>query len=84
MNIRLILQGLILGAGNIPIRRTDIINEIKAAVDRGCLVLNVSQCMKGHVTVDYAPGKVRIEIFRQIQLKIYRFLANQEPFRDLI
>jgi L-asparaginase/Glu-tRNA(Gln) amidotransferase subunit D len=41
-----------------PVRRTDIIDEIKAAVQRGCLVLNVSQCMKGHVTADYVTAKV--------------------------
>ncbi|CAD5225552.1 unnamed protein product [Bursaphelenchus okinawaensis] len=54
-------QGVVLqtyGSGNIPLRRTDIIDEIKAAVDRGCLVLNVSQCLKGRVNTSYATGKV--------------------------
>ncbi|KAL3079502.1 hypothetical protein niasHS_005332 [Heterodera schachtii] len=46
------------GSGNIPLRREDILKEIRAAVQRGCLVVNVSQCAKGHVAADYLTGKV--------------------------
>ena len=42
-----------------PIKRDDIITEIRAAVGRGCMVLNVSQCARGHVSnaASYATGK---------------------------
>ncbi|KAI1712386.1 ankyrin repeats (3 copies) domain-containing protein [Ditylenchus destructor] len=46
------------GSGNMPTRRTDILDEIRKAVQRGCLILNVSQCIKGHVDVNYATGKI--------------------------
>lgn len=41
-----------------PARRTDILEELANAVKRGCLIVNVSQCVKGHVDVNYATGKV--------------------------
>uniref|UniRef100_A0A0N5AJT7 asparaginase n=1 Tax=Syphacia muris TaxID=451379 RepID=A0A0N5AJT7_9BILA len=50
------------GAGNMPTRRKDIINEIKKAVDRGCLVVNCSQCVRGQVDVNYATGKQLYDI----------------------
>ncbi|KAH7730834.1 Protein C27A7.5 d [Aphelenchoides avenae] len=54
-------QGVVLqtfGSGNMPSRRDDIHREISAAVDRGCLLLNVSQCMKGHVDANYETGRI--------------------------
>ncbi|CAD5229800.1 unnamed protein product [Bursaphelenchus xylophilus] len=54
-------QGVVIqayGSGNIPLRRLDIIEEITNAVNRGCLVLNVSQCLKGKVNTSYATGAV--------------------------
>jgi lysophospholipase len=30
-------------------------------VDRGCLVVNITQCMKGHVEASYANGKVLLD-----------------------
>ncbi|VDM29906.1 unnamed protein product [Toxocara canis] len=59
-------QGVVLqtfGAGNMPSRRTDIIDEIKDAVDRGCIVVNCSQCVRGQVDVHYFTGKVSLRIF---------------------
>ncbi|VDD96132.1 unnamed protein product [Enterobius vermicularis] len=53
-------QGVVLqtyGAGNMPTRRKDIIKEIKQATDRGCLVVNCSQCIRGQVDANYATGK---------------------------
>ena len=46
------------GSGNIPSRRQDIIQEVKEAVRRGCLVVNVTQCHKGHVSVTYTNSKL--------------------------
>lgn len=54
-------QGVVLqtyGSGNVPAGRTDIMEEIKKAVERGCLVVNISQCPKGIVTPSYQNGKV--------------------------
>lgn len=53
-------QGIVLqtyGAGNMPTRRTDIIGEIRKAIERGCIVVNCSQCIRGQVDVNYATGK---------------------------
>jgi len=32
--------------------------EIRKAVNRGCLIVNISQCAKGIVTASYQNGKV--------------------------
>ncbi|KIH58381.1 L-asparaginase, type I [Ancylostoma duodenale] len=53
-------KGVILqtfGAGNMPTKRKDIIDALKEAIARGCLVVNCSQCVKGQVDVNYATGK---------------------------
>uniref|UniRef100_A0A915ESN0 asparaginase n=1 Tax=Ditylenchus dipsaci TaxID=166011 RepID=A0A915ESN0_9BILA len=34
------------------------LSEIAGAVRRGCLVINVSQCVKGYVNLNYANGKI--------------------------
>ncbi|KAF7634734.1 hypothetical protein Mgra_00005882 [Meloidogyne graminicola] len=57
-------QGVVLqtyGSGNVPAGRTDIMEEIKKAVERGCLVVNISQCPKGIVTPSYQNGKILAE-----------------------
>lgn len=59
------VEGVVLqtfGAGNMPSRRTDIIEEIDKAVKRGCIVLNVSQCVKGHVDTNYFTGKILYDV----------------------
>ncbi|KHN73373.1 L-asparaginase, partial [Toxocara canis] len=63
-------QGVVLqtfGAGNMPSRRTDIIDEIKDAVDRGCIVVNCSQCVRGQVDVHYFTGK--FFVYRALTVK---------------
>nr|CAD2142000.1 unnamed protein product [Meloidogyne enterolobii] len=57
-------QGVVLqtyGSGNIPAGRTDIMEEIRKAVNRGCLIVNISQCSKGIVTASYQNGKILAE-----------------------
>lgn len=59
------MKGVVLqtfGAGNMPSRRTDIIGEIEKAVNRGCIVVNVSQCVKGHVDASYLTGKILYDV----------------------
>ncbi|EYC29837.1 hypothetical protein Y032_0005g2286 [Ancylostoma ceylanicum] len=58
-------KGVILqtfGAGNMPTKRKDIIDALKEAIARGCLVVNCSQCLKGQVDVNYATGKILYDI----------------------
>uniref|UniRef100_A0A1I7XUA2 asparaginase n=1 Tax=Heterorhabditis bacteriophora TaxID=37862 RepID=A0A1I7XUA2_HETBA len=58
-------KGVILqtfGAGNMPTKRLDIIEAIKDAIIRGCLIVNCSQCLKGQVDVNYATGKILYDI----------------------
>ncbi|KJH50139.1 L-asparaginase, type I [Dictyocaulus viviparus] len=50
------------GAGNMPQKRQDIIEAIKEAIGRGCLIVNCSQCLKGQVDVNYATGKILYDI----------------------
>ncbi|KAL7077133.1 hypothetical protein ACQ4LE_004059 [Meloidogyne hapla] len=57
-------QGVVLqtyGSGNVPAGRTDIMEEIRKAVERGCLIVNISQCPKGIVTASYQNGKILAE-----------------------
>ncbi|CAG8441038.1 11130_t:CDS:2 [Acaulospora colombiana] len=54
------IEGVILetfGAGNVPDTRTDIMKALKEASDRGVVIVNCTQCMKGMVTDLYATGK---------------------------
>ena len=60
------VEGVVLhsyGAGNIPAGKKEILLAIKAAIGRGALVVNVSQCIKGCVAADYENGKVSARIF---------------------
>ena len=56
------MQGVVLqtyGAGNIPDTRKDLIEDLRQASDRGVLIVNCTQCIKGHVSQNYAAGRVR-------------------------
>ncbi|VDM95139.1 unnamed protein product [Thelazia callipaeda] len=59
------VEGVVLqtfGAGNMPSRRTDIIDELRKAISRGCIIINCSQCVRGYVDVHYFTGKVLYDI----------------------
>ncbi|CAG9565644.1 unnamed protein product [Danaus chrysippus] len=55
------IEGVVLesyGAGNIPSNREDLFSEISAAVKRGMIVVNITQCFKGGVVAAmYETGK---------------------------
>lgn len=54
-------EGVVLntyGAGNIPSARKDLTEAIKAATDRGVVVVNCTQCPTGSVEPIYETGKV--------------------------
>lgn len=47
------------GAGNIPSNREDIFEEIRTAVQRGVIVVNITQCATGAVVSPiYETGRV--------------------------
>ncbi|CBQ70411.1 related to l-asparaginase [Sporisorium reilianum SRZ2] len=53
------LQGVVLesyGAGNAPSRQ-DLLDVFKEASDRGCVIVNITQCVQGEVSAIYAVGK---------------------------
>ncbi|XP_050434885.1 L-asparaginase [Adelges cooleyi] len=55
------IQGVVLqtyGAGNLPCNREDIMAALKAATDRGVMILNCSQCCKGSVNSVYQTGHI--------------------------
>ena len=55
------MRGVILqsyGAGNAPDARKDLMAALKDACDRGVIIVNISQCSRGAVSVSYAAGRV--------------------------
>ncbi|CAJ0581887.1 unnamed protein product, partial [Mesorhabditis spiculigera] len=59
------IRGVVLqtyGAGNMPTKRTDIIEALKEAIERGVLIVNCTQCIKGQVDMHYATGKILYDI----------------------
>eukprot|EP00912_Choanoflagellata_sp_UC4_P001666 UC4_evm3s1059 len=58
------IKGVVLqtyGAGNAPDTREDLIQALKEATDRGVLIVNCTQCYKGHVAAHYATGTVLLK-----------------------
>lgn len=58
------MEGVILqsyGAGNIPDNRDDILDVLRAATNRGVIIVNISQCTRDGVTDLYQAGKLLIE-----------------------
>ncbi|XP_063058970.1 60 kDa lysophospholipase-like isoform X2 [Engraulis encrasicolus] len=54
------MEGIVLetyGSGNAPDCRTDLLAEIKKATDRGVVIINCTQCLRGSVVMSYATGK---------------------------
>jgi lysophospholipase len=46
------------GAGNAPDNRPDLLAALKEATDRGVIIINTTQCLKGTVSMIYATGEV--------------------------
>ncbi|XP_043118144.1 60 kDa lysophospholipase-like [Puntigrus tetrazona] len=54
------IEGVILetyGSGNAPDNRPDLLAEIRKATDRGVIIVNCTQCLRGSVTISYATGQ---------------------------
>ena len=59
------IEGVILqcyGAGNFPNNRTDIMEILKEAANRGVLIISVTQCINGSVSGIYATGKALLDV----------------------
>ncbi|XP_034125224.1 L-asparaginase-like [Drosophila guanche] len=55
------IMGVVLesyGSGNIPSNRTEIIELLRQAVDRGVIIVNCTQCLSGSVAAIYDAGAV--------------------------
>ncbi|CAK1550419.1 unnamed protein product [Leptosia nina] len=59
------IEGVVLesyGSGNIPSNRDDVVKEIAAAVKRGVIVVNITQCNRGAVVLPiYETGRLLSE-----------------------
>ncbi|KAG5283882.1 hypothetical protein AALO_G00020600 [Alosa alosa] len=54
------MEGIVLetyGSGNAPNSRIDLLSEFQKATDRGVIIINCTQCLRGSVTTSYATGK---------------------------
>ena len=59
--LQLPMEGVVLetyGTGNAPDNRPDLLAEMKEATDRGVIIINTTQCLKGTVSKIYATGEV--------------------------
>ncbi|XP_028396009.1 L-asparaginase-like [Dendronephthya gigantea] len=59
------VEGVVLesfGAGNCPNHRTRFIEILKEAVERGVIIVNCTQCLKGAVIKAYETGKILSDI----------------------
>jgi lysophospholipase len=55
------LRGAVLltyGAGNIPDNRPDLLKVLEAAIQRGIVIVNCTQCFRGSVSESYTTGSV--------------------------
>lgn len=53
-------KGLVLvsyGSGNVPVSNADLMHSLSEANQRGIIMVNVSQCVGGHVSGSYAASK---------------------------
>ena len=56
------MQGVVLqtyGAGNGPDSNKELLNVFTQAANRGLLIINITQCIRGTVKASYAVGKVK-------------------------
>ena len=50
------------GSGNAPDNRPELLDTLKAAIDRGVVIVNCTQCLRGVVGDDYATGQALTRI----------------------
>lgn len=63
--LRYPIEGVVIltyGSGNFPSNRSDLLEELKAACDRGVIIVNCSQCSRGGTSHAYETGKILVDI----------------------
>ena len=50
------------GAGNIPSLQKEFLQELKAASDRGVVIVNITQCVVGSTSAEYECGKILLSV----------------------
>jgi lysophospholipase len=58
------LEGLVIetfGTGNAPDKKGDLLRPLREATDRGVTIVNVTQCLRGHVRPSYAAGRALMD-----------------------
>lgn len=75
------IEGMVLqsyGTGNIPTNRDDIIEELRAATERGVIIVNITQCPTGCVSDAYEAGKLlqKAGTLHKSTLRIYNTLNS--------
>lgn len=58
------LEGLVLetfGSGNAPDRDPELLAALREATDRGLVIVNVTQCLRGRVSPSYAAGRALVD-----------------------
>ncbi|XP_016975673.1 L-asparaginase 1 [Drosophila rhopaloa] len=59
------IKGVVLqtfGAGNFPVNREELLDELREAVHRGVIIVNITQCSAGMVTSTYETGHALLEV----------------------
>lgn len=80
------IQGVIIqsyGAGNLPSKRNDLLDIFREAVSNQIVIVNVTQCSKGTISISYETGKVSwsgsiIPKIMTITLKFKNWVFYQE------
>jgi hypothetical protein len=70
------VKGIVLetfGAGNCPNHRTRFVEILRNAIERGVIIINCTQCLKGPVLKAYETGKVAL--FRRTSFSLFCFLS---------
>lgn len=68
------MEGIVLetyGSGNAPDNRADLLEEFRKATERGVIMVNCSQCLRGSVTTSYATGRVCIGVYMIVCVYVY-------------
>jgi lysophospholipase len=87
------LQGLVLetfGSGTAPDRVDALLGALRDATDRGVVIVNVTQCLRGRVSPSYAAGRALMDagvvpgadMTPEAALAKLAFLLGQELSRD--
>lgn len=69
------MDGIVLetyGSGNAPDNRADLLDEIRKATQRGVIMINCTQCLRGSVTTSYATGQVWVFAWERPHVGVFQ------------